>query len=52
MEAIKEPKPGELIILGKLQKECKPIKNVCSTQHLPDKANTLRFRYNTRKLVI
>jgi len=49
VEAIKEPRPGELVILGKLKKECKPIKNVCSIQHLPDKAHTLRFRYNTRE---
>lgn len=48
---ILEPKPGLIIVNGKLRQECKPLnsKNICSPQNIPEKAESLRLRYNIRE---
>ncbi len=46
IQSIIEPKPGRLIIRGKLKDECKPA---ISNQVIPSGAETIRFRYNTRE---
>jgi len=51
VKTILEPKKGVLNIIGKLKAECKPLdtKKVCSIANIPDKAESLRLRYNVRE---
>lgn len=51
LDSILEPEPGNLIINGKLRSQCKPIKqkNICRPTDIPEKANSLRLRYNIRE---
>jgi len=51
LNSIMEQKPGSLVINGKLRKECKPLKqkNICSSQNIPEKTESLRLRYNIRE---
>lgn len=51
LKSILEPKPGKLIIKGKLKEECKPIKSekVCTLENIPGNSESLRLRYNIRE---
>lgn len=51
LQSILEPTPGKLVVRGKLRKQCKPLnqKNICSSQDIPEKTESLRLRYNIRE---
>ena len=48
LESIKQPKPGKLVLQGKLKTQCRPIdpNKTCSLPQVPNGTKSIRLRYN------